>query len=81
MIYRNGELAREMGIEKASTSTAILTDAKLNKDITNLIKSEAEAQATLEMVRSVLACDHYSVKEQAKIEILKSMLWVGGDAE
>ena len=81
MIYRNGELAREMGIEKASSGTGILSDAHINKDISHLIRSEAEAQATLEMVRSVIACDHYSVKDQEKIEILKSMLWIGGDKE
>jgi len=81
MIYKNEETPYNKAKEKAPISTAILTDAQVNKDISYLIRSEAEAQATLEMVRRVVACDHYSVTEKVKVEILNGMLFVEGENE
>ena len=75
-IYKNGEIYAEDKKRTSEMSTAILSDARINKDISYLIRENAEMQAQMECIKSILAIDIYSISDSIKIEVLRKILGV-----
>ena len=79
-IYKNGEIYAGDRKRASDISTAILSDAKINKDISYVIRENAEMQAQMECIKSILAIDIYSISDSVKIEVLRKILNVEEDA-
>ena len=73
-IYKNGEIYAGDRKRASDISTAILSDAKINKDISYVIRENAEMQAQMECIKSILAIDIYSISDSVKIEVLRKIL-------
>ena len=78
-IYKNGEIYAGDRKRASDISTAILSDAKINKDISYVIRENAEMQAQMECIKSILAIDIYSISDSVKIEVLRKILNVEED--
>lgn len=73
-IYKNGEIYAGEKKRTSDISTAILSDAQINKDISYVIRENAEMQAQMECIKNILAIDIYSISDSIKIEVLRKIL-------
>ena len=79
-IYKNGEIYTGDRKRTSDISTAILSDSQINKDISYVIRENAEMQAQMECIKSILAIDIYSISDSVKIEVFRKILNVEEDA-
>ncbi len=73
-IYKNGEIYAGEKKRTSDMSTSILSDAQINKDISYVIRENAEMQAQMECIKNILAIDIYSISDSVKIEVLRKIL-------
>lgn len=78
-IYKNGEIYAGDKKRTSDVSMALLSDAHINKDLSYLIRENAEMQAQMECIKSILAIDIYSISDSVKIDVLRKILNVEED--
>ena len=68
-IYRNGELYKGSGVEKALTS-----DIGINHDISIVLQGYARTTAVNEIIRKIAGINKFTVSDEAKMTVIQTIL-------